>query len=228
MSVFKEPDDKPRIFFSKQPNDIRYVRRIFLRDENLFLIHMQRDPRSVITSEHHSRPGMYFCNFLVWQACYLAALELDGHPRFLLIRYEDLTSDPDKVQRAIKEQFQFLAMRHPFSQYQDHAKPSTDANAAMSGLRPISTNRQRNWEAHLPRVKAQLQSHPELGRILVESGYESDLSWTRILDGVEAQEYPCRYSTTPRPWKKWETRVRKYFQSQAYLSRHGLRSKLDA
>lgn len=224
MSVFEEPAGRPRLFFSKQPNDIRYIRRVFLADNNLFVIHMQRDPRAVIASEHQSQPGIYFCNFLVWHACYRAASRLSGHERFLLVRYEDLTVAPDAVQARIQKRFPFLQKKHAFSRYQDHARPSADASMAMSGLRPVSTSRQRNWESHLPRIKAQLQRHPELGRVLVDCGYESDLSWTRMLHAVEAKDFSCRYPTTPQPWKKMETHIRKFFQSRAYLARHGLRS----
>ena len=224
MSVFQEPPGKPEVYFSKQPNDIRYIRHILLRDENLFVIHMQRDPRSVVTSEHKSQPGIYFCNFRAWQACHLAARKLQGHERFLLVRYEDLTATPDVVQGIIEKRFAFLKRKYAFSSYQDYARPSAESAAAMSGLRAITANRQRNWETHLPRLKDQMQRHPELGEVLVECSYETDDTWTRILEAVEPRDFPCRYPNRPSPWKTLETRVRKYFQSRSYLARRRLQT----
>ena len=219
-SLFHEPPGHPELYFSKQPTDIRYLHRVFLRDPNLFVLNMLRDPRDVVSSRHQSKPGLYFCNLRVWLDCYRNAKRLEGHARFWTVRYESLTTNPDAVQQDIVRRFPFLAQTNRFSEYHRHAQPSSDSQNAMSGLRPINANRQRNWENHLPRIKAQLQRYPELPDLLMESGYEQDRAWTQLLSNVLPQEFPCRYPESQFFLKTLETRFRKYLQSSAYLARH--------
>src|SRR5262245_13347049 len=57
-SLFHEPSGNPGLYFSKQPTDIRYLHRVFLRDPNLFVVNLLRDPRDVISSRHQSKPGL--------------------------------------------------------------------------------------------------------------------------------------------------------------------------
>jgi hypothetical protein len=204
MSIFTPPPGNPQLFFSKKPSDIRYLEKILVRDPNLFAICLQRDPRAVITSIHKSKPGMYFCNYKVWRECQLAAEELIG------------------LQNEILRVFPFLKKRHDFSAYAAVAQPSPESSNALGGVRPITTERQRAWEAHLPRVKEQLQRHPELAEDLIRLGYEPDSSWLARLDQVQAKEFPCRYPERRFDFKRIETRLRKYFQSRAYLARYDL------
>jgi Sulfotransferase family len=221
-SIFQEPVGNPNLYLSKQPTDIRYLKRVFLLDPHLFVICMLRDPRSVITSIHKATPDLYFCNFRLWRQCYLSARTIEGHERFLSVRYEDLTADPESVQARIALRFPFLVKRHEFSKYESHAHPSVRSQNAMNGLRPITDSRQRIWEKHLPRLKAELERHPELAEALIECGYEEDKVWTEQLEKVQAREFKCRYSDRSLDLKNLETKIRKYWQSRAYIARHHL------
>jgi hypothetical protein len=165
---------------------------------------------------------MYFCNFRLWMDCHRAARDLEGHERFLTVRYERLTAEPDTVQAQIADRFPFLERRHDFSRYEQYALPSAASRNALGGLRPIGTDRRRSWEQHLPRLKAELQRHPELAQVLIETGYERDREWLRRLDGVEPREFACRYRDHAFHPKQLETRIRKYFQARAYIARHHL------
>lgn len=221
-SIFLEPDGQPNLYFSKQPRDILHLKRIFLLDPNLFVIYMVRDPRAVITSIHSSNPGIYFCNFPVWKECHDAARELIDHPRFLSVQYEQLTAEPDRIQNMISGRFPFLVKKHDFSSFEHYANPSDQSTQAMSGLRPMTTERHRSWEKHLPRLKAEYQKHSDLADVLIECGYEQDQAWTMDLHGVEARDFECRYGKKVFNLKKHETRLRKYLQSRAYIARHRL------
>ncbi len=115
LSIFAPIETVDGVYLSKQPNDIKQLRHIFPADPQLHVIYMSRDPRAVITSKHRENPGQYFCNYRVWRECETAAESYRDTPRFLRLRYEDLVTDPDQVQRQIGERFDFLRQLHLFS-----------------------------------------------------------------------------------------------------------------
>lgn len=216
-SIFSPHPEDAQLYFSKKPTDIRYIKKILLNDPDLFIICLYRDPRSVITSIHKSKSNMYFVDYVEWKKCQDAAEALQQEPRFLLIKYEDLTQSPNVVQDRIISTFPFLHKKHAFTNYTDVAKPSEKSQNALNGVRPIDTTRHASWKKHLPRIKSQCLRHPKLLQDLIRLGYETDDSWFKELDSVEAKVYPCRYSKGRSPSRKWETHIRKYFQIRKYL-----------
>lgn len=219
MSIYTPPPKNSKCYFSKKPTDIRYIKKIFLNDPDLYIICLFRDPRSVISSIHKSKQGMYFCNYNEWQECQVAAEKLKLHDRFLLIQYESLTENPNAIQEVIKSKFNFLNKKHDFTEYSEVAHPSEKSMNALSGVRPIDTSRQTGWKQHLPRIKSQYEKHPELADDLIRLGYEKDRAWLHDLESVESKEFPCRNPERNFPLKKWETHIRKFFQSRSYLRR---------
>ena len=219
MSLFEEPDGAPELFFSKQPSDIKFIEQAFKQDPDLFVIYMVRDPRSVITSVHRSRPDEYFCNYRAWKACADAAQKFTDQQRFIKVRYEDLVRDPDVIQQRIEQQFSFLDKRCDFSEYEKVARPSGDSLQAMGGLRAVDQSRVSGWQAHLPRVKAELTKAPEMLLDLIANGYEPDERWTSMLEDVEAVEFPCRYPDKEFFFKTLETGFRKWRAARKYLAR---------
>ncbi len=218
MSIFEKPEGHPEIFFSKQPSDIRWVKPLIHADANLYVINMIRDPRSVITSIHRNFPAMYFCNFRVWNECNQKALHLIQHHRFLQIRYEDLVSDPDHVQGDIQTSFPFLEKKSCFSEYHRFAKPSSDATAAMGGVRKISEDRISTWKNHLPRIKHEYGYHPQqMADILIMLGYESDNEWVQQINAVVAEKGKCRYPDHAKILKVAESKIRNGFKILKYI-----------
>ena len=219
LSIFEPLENPGPLYFSKQPNDIKQIGHIFHRDPGLNIIYLGRDPRAVMTSKHRENPGQYFCNYRVWSECDRAAQRYWEHPRFLPLRYEDLVTRPDEVQKGICAHFDFMESRYPFSEYHLHATPSGDASRAMNGLREIDLDSLAKWRQHLPRVAEQLQRHPALANDLVRLGYEPDRRWLEALAGVEPVVYPCRYPERRPYLKEWEKSIRVYFKSRRYLQR---------
>ncbi|MEM7394946.1 MAG: sulfotransferase [Verrucomicrobiota bacterium] len=220
MTIFTEPEGTPDFFISKQPSDIKLVHRIIDRNPELYVIYMQRDPRAAITSIHNIDAKKYFADFTVWRAGDEAAARLAGHDRFLTLRYEDLVTDPDGMQQRIAEQFPFLEQLHPFTEYDKFNQPSFKADEAMNGMRPISNDRIRGWEKHLPRVKAQLERFPELGRLLIERGYEADDQWMEMLNEVQAEHSVSWCTEETNPLHRIEREVRYWHKSRKYGARH--------
>jgi hypothetical protein len=204
------------LYFSKKPSDITHIQRIFFADPELYLIYMLRDPRSVITSIHPSRPDLYFSSFERWQRYQAAAGSLQRHPRFLQIRYEDLVVNPDRTQQVISDRFTFLQSQHEFSEFEKYSTASEPAVVSLSGLRPVSDRQINSWHRHLPRIRFQLDKSPHMADRLVECGYEKNHDWLNLLDGVEpaAQDY----GEVTRPfWKVMETALRYRLKSNRYL-----------
>lgn len=225
ISIFEDIPVSDGIYISKKPSDIKNLQHIYPHDPNLYIIYMVRDPRSVITSKHHSNREQYFCNFKAWKACdsaaqqYLPGGRFDQLQRFLQIRYEDLVADPDSAQQAITDRFGFLQQLHRFSDFEKFAKPSDSASKAMNGLRPISQQRIEGWKNHLPRIKQQLQLRPELAQDLLRLRYEQDNSWQQQLASVEATAFPCRYPERTEFFKELEKSLRMRLRSRRYLAR---------
>jgi hypothetical protein len=219
-SVFETIPAGETLYLTKKPPDTTRIRHIFQADGQLHVIAMLRDPRAVITSRHTSRPDVYFAGYRRWCE-YVAAIErLRGHPRFMIIRYEDLLRDPDATQAAIARRFPFLQAVRPFSSYPLGSDVPEPAAASLNGVRPFDVSRIDGWKAHLPRVKGQLQRHPQMTEDLVRTGYESDTTWTEILHGVEpyTQDYK---DEGPGLLRRLETGFRFWLKTRRYLRQLG-------
>ncbi len=218
LDIFQTPDWSDGVFVSKQPSDIRCIRRVFLADPDLFVIYLARDPRAVVASLHAARPDRYFVDYAEWKSCQVAAERLRGQARFLELRFEDLVRDPDMVQGRIEACFPWLERLHAFSDFHRHAAASEASRLAMHGMRPVDSDRVESWRLHLPRIRAQLRRYPSMAEDLIGAGYERDGSWMEELEGVVPLGSPRRH----RSWfglRQLETRVRKWRKSRAYLRR---------
>lgn len=217
ISVFEPVPAGETLYLTKKPPDTLRIHKIFLADPNLHVIAMLRDPRAVITSRHESRPDVYFAGYLRWRE-YIKAIErLRGHPRFIVIRYEDLISDPDSVQARVSSQFPFLREKRKFSSYPNAADVPAAAVESLNGVRPFDTSRMYGWHEHLPRVNGQLRDHPEMPEDLILTGYEENDEWTRMLDGVGyyTQDYK---DEGPGFFRRLESSVRYWLKTRRYLN----------
>jgi hypothetical protein len=219
QSIFVPVQEQPgTLFFSKKPSDITHIHKIFAADPELFVIYVRRDPRAVITSIHPTRSDVYYASFERWLRYERAVKPLLGQPRFHLVSYEQLVTEPDQVQAEIAAKFNFLKQQHLFSEFHEHANTSEKAQISLKGLRPISTSSLTAWQAHLPRIQFQLERYPELARTLVEYGYEPNDDWLKQLEGVRAK--PQTYGEKrPGFFKRLETDLRYQLKSRDYLGR---------
>ena len=184
ISIYERWVDAEGVYASKQPMDFVHVKRLMKWDQNLYCIYMQRDPRDTIVSQHGSRPGEYWCDFDVWERNDTLFSGMGNHPRIIECRYEDLAANPDSVQETLMKKFAFLEKRHAFSEFSKVSQSSEAAQLALKGVRDISTSSIGKWRADLPRMAAQLQQYPQMSQRVVQSGYETDTTWTDALNGV--------------------------------------------
>jgi hypothetical protein len=223
ISVFEPIPAGETLYLTKKPPDTLRIREVFEADENLFVVAMLRDPRSVITSIHKKRPEVYFSSYWRWQE-YIEALQpLKDHPRCVLVHYEDLVMNPQQVQSDIESRFPVLQRQRPFDLFPEGANvPGVKAERSLNGVRGLEKSRIQGWQEHLPRLNGQLRDHPSMPADLIDAGYEVDDSWIKQLDGVGyyTQEYK---DLPPSLHRSWETKLRFWFKTKRYL--HNLTQK---
>jgi hypothetical protein len=191
-SVFVVPDRPVARYCSKSPKELAESTRALGYNADLWVICLLRDPRDVIVSRHGKQPKTFWSDLSGIEGALGALRRARGHPRFMLVRYEDLVADPDAVQDRIADRMRFLTRKARFSQFEDVADPTVEARLALGGVRPISTASVGGWRRELPRVKAQDEMSGRLCDILVELGYEPDGAWSAVLDTVRADNGPPR------------------------------------
>lgn len=114
--------------------------------EGLGIIFMMRDPRDVLISKHFEKPHRYWTSTARWIRTATVALEYQDHPNVLLIKYEDLISNPNMVQNAIAERFHLEETRR-FEHCYKSFDSSDEYNAkTMNGIRPLDKSRIGSWK----------------------------------------------------------------------------------
>ncbi|MCK5644246.1 MAG: sulfotransferase, partial [Gammaproteobacteria bacterium] len=96
--------DQPKegnCFLTKKPGDFASVGLPLLLNPQLYVVCMIRDPRDSIVSFHGSRPGVYWTGLKKWKLFVKKYDKLAKHPRFVPVKYEDLVSDPDGIQKQL-------------------------------------------------------------------------------------------------------------------------------
>lgn len=170
------------IHLSKDPKDIHSLGPRLKLDPRLHVVCMVRDPRDVIVSENWTRPGTYFVASRFPQRGAASMRRFTSHPRFTVIRYEDLVASPSEVQRALEQRMPFLKRTADFGDFHRVASAVSEGNSNdMHGVRPIDTSSIGNWRNHLPQIADQRDG---LTALLVDLGYERDSAWEAVLDGA--------------------------------------------
>lgn len=205
--------NNPDVFLSKCPKDIIIVGPSIKADPNLFVICMIRDPRDIIVSKHRKDPNRYWAGLKFWKLYTKELPKLVEHPRFIPIRYEDLVSEPDKVQSLISEKIPFLKQELPFSQYHKAARVSNPSKEALGGIRPIKPTSVGKWRKHRSRVAGQLKLHGRLTPDLLQYNYEEDESWLSELDGIEPDLSPSHFSEFMSSKEKIFRRTGRYLEA---------------
>jgi hypothetical protein len=212
---------------TKHPGELDLLARLIPHDDSLHGICVMRDPRSVITSVHKKAQDCYATSLAHWKKSEEHASRLRSTQRFITVRYETLVSQPDEVQEQIVHAFPFLEVKEKFSSFQNASCVSEDAKLALNGLRAAAADRINGWRKHLPRVKEQLDQHPDLPHMLIRNGYESDTQWLRILDGVSSrhhkswQDNGVHFLKRIDRWQRRERKIRNYLSEVRRRRTHG-------
>jgi len=192
---------------TKAPLDIlhiKYIDSLNIHKKNLIILVMVRDIREVITSRHPVFPDKYFIGgdfsywpqdseFNEWKYDAPGVIQISEAIRVaskrndvLIVKYEDLTSNPDKVQKKLGCIYD-LEFDGEFSKYNEYSsnlpysysgkyKPK-DPTLVLEGGSVIERNKRWMDPKYKGRIVDQFEKCPELFDLLIEYGYEEDISW---------------------------------------------------
>ncbi|NBB66043.1 sulfotransferase family protein [Pseudomonas sp. ODNR1LW] len=214
------PRDR-RLVCTKCPGEVEAAAAILNLDPRLDVVYLSRDPREVVTSEHAAFPGRYFTNLRVWRRAARAAARIKGHPRFHLVDYRRLVTEPDFVQIELMTAMPWLRPLRPFSQYHLAVeRPNAEWTPAMRTIRPVCPSSLGGWRRHLPRLQGQLTRHGDLADELIALGFETDRQWMRLLDGVTPDLTPSVNVETPSLRRRLKERLPRLRDMALYLLRN--------
>lgn len=204
-SIYRWPPCRGNIFLTKKPRDILVIEPILRIMRNLYVIYMVRDPRDMIVSKHAIDPDRYWASLTHWKTYTTYGRRLTSHPRFIIVRYEDLVTQPGQIQDYLMKRMPFLIKKASFNSYHEIAQPSKDSMMALGGVRLASSSSIGNWRKHLPRVAGQLHLHGSISEDLIAYGYEQDDAWEKELEGTDpdlrAGHFPENFSV--KKLKHW-------------------------
>lgn len=214
--LFRPVPEGEALYLTKKPPDTVRIEQAFHADPKLNVVAMVRDPRAVATSRHPDFPDVYFSGFRRWLEYQEVIDRNSDHPRWLTIRYEDLLNSPATVQARIEAKFGFLRRRRDFDDFPQGAAVPDRAAISLNGVRPLEPARASAWREHLPRVRAQLDAHPEMQQKLDLLGYESGDGWAACLEDVAPHEQNFK-DGPPHYFKALEARLRYWLKTRRYL-----------
>jgi hypothetical protein len=162
----------------KTPKNILFAEEIleYFGSEARFL-HIVRDGRNVVTSRHPGSPDSYYVPPERWVRDVSAARDMEGHPQFHTVRYEDVIDEP---KNTLSEVFSFLGDTFPqeslqayprssqFAEDKGWGKPEQNENL-LSQLQADHTR--YDEEEHQERVHRLLEV-PEAPQLLDKYGYD--------------------------------------------------------
>lgn len=201
---------------TKWPSDFMSVWPAVALDRSLFVLCLMRDPRDAVVSRHGKKPDAYWSSLRYWMWFRRVHDRLARQRRVLVIRYEDLVREPDRVQERIAGFLPFLEARHPFNAYHLHTRAGRDAVDALRGVRAISAAGVGAWRGHLERVRQQVRLHGSISDDLIRFGYEPDRSWERLLEGVADRDFDTEL---PEFFSRRERARRRRWARRALLNR---------
>lgn len=131
----------------------------FLAERGFKCLLIVRDPRDVVTSLNYgdghnyggrTKPLLY--NLRSWRKSVAIGLHMASHPRFKLVRYEELVRDPVRVMAQL---FEFLCLDTGYEEFSPDRVADQDgqtwhsnsSHQSMSGISPASVGK---YADHLP------------------------------------------------------------------------------
>lgn len=230
QSLFEPVKSPAYPYLSQSAEDTSRLQDAFSADPELFVIAVVCDPRSVITSQQRSRAASgpvsadgsgYDFDFKQWRDAMLAIKALNPKGRCLQIRSESLLANPTRVLQQIEAHFRFLRSRKSIDSV---AWKKTQNAATETAANNFTSDGTQAWHSHLPRIRSQLDEHPDLAEWLINAGYEPDDSWTRQLAEVEPAAPTVRRQAFAAV-QELQASLRYWWRARRYLSQ---RSKLGA
>lgn len=184
LSVHFQGSDEERLEILKNTEDWIITKQPkhsnFSEYKNISIIHMIRDPRDIITSLNNNahpgtdKPWHWNSREFLLKNYFSKVKSLPED--FIKIKYEDLVSDPDKVQEKFVDIFGFNTLCK-FSEWHKQKQIETDFYVkGMHGIRPISSDKVGRWKKtkYREEIVRIVEENPHIKDDLKEFGYEVD------------------------------------------------------
>ncbi len=165
-----------RRWCEKSPANVRHIEKILeYFKERVRFIHIIRDPRDVLTSEHPkpSKKGGYYVSAERWVKDVKAGLAFKGHPSVFTLRYEDLVRNPDMELDRICS---FIGEEREKELEEWSAHTDVKKNPAWEGeVKPFHQGSIGKWRksAFKERVE-EILSYPGLKELMLKAGYQPE------------------------------------------------------
>ncbi len=168
---------KEKYIVTKHPLDFKNFSKIIATYTDPFFIFLLRDPRDVIISKHYKNQDTYLSTYPTWEEAIQAYEHLE-YDKKLLVRYENLITQPALVQTQISTKLDLDAIRNFEQFYRNVSKGHQDIKS-LGEARPLDSNNAGKFKRpeHFERIKQQLQQFPTMHEYLVKYGYENDDTW---------------------------------------------------
>jgi len=132
----------------KTPDHVFFAKTLSEWYPNAIVIHILRDPRDVVASlmDMPSFPNSAFGNANLWLTFNRAAVRANGHPGYVLVRYEELVANPEPELRRICG-----AIGEPFSRQmlEQMPDPTADRPWFQRAERPVTDSLIGSWRDRL-------------------------------------------------------------------------------
>lgn len=198
ISALSIDNQTSKAITTKRPRDILVADLIqakYAENESVKFVITIRDPRSAVSSMHHSAPGNWFhgCDYSMFigdkqersfchegaAATITACLNVINNEEYeaIVIRYEDLISNPRETFKRLSL-FTGIEMEPDTENYRSKLTPSYAL--AIGEKRSISPETMARWHndpIRISRVQHQLSIFPELEELCRELGYMPTIYW---------------------------------------------------
>ncbi len=167
--------EKRERWCEKTPKNVLFFHRLVKElGPDARFIHMVRDGRDVITSEHPEGKNRYWSSPERWVQEVTAGREMESHPQVKRIRYEDLVTDYEATLRGLceflDEPFSDALLRYPETA---NVEGSAESNAWFHGRQRPHAGSIGKWKKpELQSRVAELLQYPGAISLLEHYGYE--------------------------------------------------------
>jgi len=152
--------------------------------QRIWHIHIRRDPRDSMTSRMQ-KSNRYVGLPYMWknaEAIYKRLYEI--HPdRTLLVKYEELVSQPNEVMENL---FETIGLEKGMEDVNDWPNTLTEKELRhrsmrwLKGPRPVDRDSVGQWKYHKTRILGLIKSDPDFADLVVEAGYD-EKGWEKNL-----------------------------------------------
>jgi Sulfotransferase family len=165
-----------KIFIVSRDRETSLAMSVEMLRENptIKVIWMLRNPLDILTSTHANKPGEFYVEPERLFQSFELYRQFRNEPQVLTVRYEDLVSNPNAVQRRIAESFHLEAIRD-FTEAYEHFPRFKENVRALHSIRPIDSDSVDKWKktpAHVEYLKKVLTNFPAIVPLAHECGYE--------------------------------------------------------